>query len=480
LEGKTIKIFIAINILAVTVITGSLFGEKPNIIYFNADDLGIMDVGFNSSRYITPNIDKLREEGMLFTDGYAPSANCAPSRAACMSGQFAARTGVYTVGNSDRGPAHLRKIIPIKNSPYLPEDSVTMAEALKAGGYTTIHIGKWHLGEDPCTQGFDVNIGGDTSGMPIPGEYFSPFSRGAMKRFSDQYPKGTHRCDIFSDHASKFIKKNKDSPFFMYMAYYSVHTVLQPVPGMVEKYKGKKDVNATYASMIEKMDESIGKILAEVDAMGLKENTLVLFTSDNGGICKTSVQSPFRAGKGSYFEGGVREPLVVRWPAKVAANSTCKVPVTGLDFYPTLLEAAGVKKPAGKVLDGKSIMPLLTNRGEFPERPLYWHFPIYLPKFAGAEDDSHDIHFRTRPGTTMRLGKWKLHEYFEDGRLELYDLDADIGERKNLAESMPERAKELHAMMKKWRQDTGSPVPTKLNPKYNPDAKPVAKGKKKN
>ena len=465
--------------LAVILTAVLIYGNQPNIIYINADDLGVMDVGFNSKRYITPNIDKLRTEGMLFTEGYAPAANCAPSRAACMSGQFASRTGVFTVGNSDRGPAHLRKLIPVKNTQHLAEENVTMAEALKAGGYTTIHLGKWHLGKDPCTQGFDVNIGGDTSGGPSGGGYFSPFTSGPMKPFSAQYPKGTHRCDIFADQASKFIGENKDKPFFMYMAYYSVHGGLEPVPEMVEKYKGKKNLNAKYASMIEKMDESIGSILAEIEKQGLKKNTLVLFTSDNGGICKTSVQTPYRAGKGSYFEGGTREPLVIRWPDKIAANSTCKVPVTGLDFYPTFLEAAGVKKPKGKVLDGKSIIPLIFGNDDFPKRPLYWHFPIYLQKYAGAGDDSHDIYFRTRPGTTMRLGKWKLHEYFEDGRLELYDLEADTGERNNLANKMPEKTEELHAMMVKWRAETESPIPTKLNPKYDPDAKPAKRPKRK-
>ena len=479
--NKTTTLLVAVSI------AGAIFAQeaasnslkKPNIIYINADDLGVMDVGFNSNRYITPNIDKLRSEGMLFTDGYAPAANCAPSRAACMSGMYASRTGVYTVGNSDRGPVHLRKIIPIKNKAHLDDEVITIAEALKAGGYATIHLGKWHLGKDPCTQGFDINVGGDTSGGPSGGGYFSPFTGGPMKHFSDMYPEGTHRCDIFADQATKFIRgRGQLKPFFMYMAYYSVHTGLEPVPGMVEKYRGRKGINAVYASMIEKMDESIGKILATVDTDGIKENTLVLFTSDNGGICKTSTQTPYRSGKGSYFEGGTREPLIVRWPAKVKANSTCKVPVTGLDFYPTFLEAAGIEKPEGKILDGRSIMPLLKGEGDFPERPLFWHFPIYLQKYAGAGDDSHDIHFRTRPGTTMRFGRWKLHEYFEDGRLELYDLEADTGERKNLAAEMPEKAKELHNMMKRWRKDTNCPVPTELNPKYDPEAKPVTRRKK--
>lgn len=442
---------------------------KPNIIYINVDDLGVMDVGFNSTRYNTPNIDRLRSEGMLFTDAYAPAANCAPSRACVMSGQYGPRHGVYTVSNSDRGKARERKLIPVRNTEYLSLDNLTITEVLKAGGYKTIHLGKWHLGEDPTQQGFDVNIGGGTTGNPSGGGYFSPFQQGPMEPFSDQYPKGTHRVDIYADQAVKFMRANKGGPFFVHMAYYSVHTKLEPVPEFIDKYKGK-DVHAAYASMIEKMDQGIGRILDEVDRLGLRDNTLVLFTSDNGGIRDISSQAPFRSGKGSYFEGGVREPLVVRWPGKIEPASTCAVPVCGIDFYPTFLEAAGLSVPDGKKLDGVSLVPLLTGQGSIPDRALYWHFPIYLQSYAGKEDDAHDPFFRTRPGSTMRYGKWKLHEYFEDGRLELYDLEADPGERKNLAKKRKAKAEELHGMLERWRKDMGAPVPTEDNPKYDPSS----------
>jgi arylsulfatase A-like enzyme len=437
----------------------------PNIIYINADDLGVMDVGFNSSRYHTPHIDKLREQGLLFTDAYAPAANCAPSRAACMSGQYGPRHGVYTVGSSERGKSKHRKLVPVKNTLHLAPDNLTLAGALKAGGYRTIHLGKWHLGPDPTAQGFDVNIGGGTAGGPSGGGYFSPFKGGPMQPFSNQYPTGTHRVDIFADQATRFMRDNRDRPFFVHMAFYSVHSRLEAVPEFIEKYQGK-DVNPVYASMIEKMDQGIGRILGELDRLGLTENTLVVFTSDNGGICSISPQTPFRAGKGSYFEGGTREPLVMRWPAKVKANSTCAVPVSGIDYYPTFLEVAGLPVPEGKQLDGVSLVPLLTQAGPIPDRVLYWHFPVYLQAYAGAGDDSHDPLFRTRPGSALRCGKWKLHEYFEDGRIELYDLEADAGERTNLAASLPEKAAELHALLKQWRTATNAPVPTELNPQY--------------
>ena len=439
----------------------------PNIIYINADDLGVMDVGFNSDRYHTPNIDQLRAEGMLFTNAYAPASNCSPSRACCFSGQYTPRHGVYTVGSSDRGRSKDRPLIPIKNRRHLALENVTIAETLSAAGYRTIHLGKWHLGDDPTQQGFDVNIGGDASGNPSGGGYFSPFQRGPMKRFSDQYPSGTHRADIFADQATKFIRASSDKPFFMHMAYYSVHTKLEPVPELIEKYNGKS-VNAAYASMIEKMDQSIGKILAEIASLGLKQNTLVLFTSDNGGVTSVSKQTPFRSGKGSYFEGGIREPWVVRWPAKVAAGSTCDTPVIGIDLYPTFLEAAGLSKPSEKTLDGVSLMPLLTGDAAIPQRALFWHFPIYLQTTAGTRDDSHDPLFRTRPGSVIREGKWKLHEYFEDDRIELYDLSEDIGERNNVVNTHPEQTRKMHEKLKRWRELTSAPVPKQRNPKFQP------------
>lgn len=446
---------------------------RPNMIYINADDLGVMDVGFNSVRYNTPNIDKLRAEGMLFTDAYAPAANCAPSRACVFSGQYSPRHGVYTVGNSDRGSGKHRKIIPIKNTEFLPPDNLTIAGALKAAGYKTIHLGKWHVSKNPLENGFDVNIGGGKEGGPSGGGYFSPFNSGPMQPFSDLYPVGTHRVDIFADQAVKFMRENNENPFFLHMAYYSVHTKLEAVPELIDKYKGK-EVNAVYASMIEKMDQGIGKMLDELEALGLKDNTLVLFCSDNGGICKVSSQAPFRAGKGSYFEGGIREPLVVRWPGKVAPNSVCEVPVIGTDFYPTFLEAAGVPKPEGKVLDGESLVPLLSGRGIIPERTLFWHFPVYLQKYGGVMDESHDPLFRTRPGSALRQGKWKLHEYFEDGRVDLYDLEADTGERKNIAAVHPEKAAELHRELKRWRKEINAPEPTEPNPKYDAKAEAAA------
>ena len=451
--------------------------EKPHILYINADDLGVMDVSYNNGKFRTPNIDQLAKDGMVFTNGYAPSANCAPSRACVHSGQWSARHGVYTVGNSDRGASHTRKIIPIKNTVHLPEGTVTMAEVLKAGGYKTIHLGKFHLGKDPLKMGYDVNIGGDHTGSPA-GGYFAPWKSGSMKSYNDKYPKGTHRIDIYAEKAIEFIDQSKSQPMFIHLSPYMVHTPIQKVPEFYDKYVGK-DINAAYASMVEKFDQCVGKVLAHIKKSGLEDKFLVAFSSDNGGIRAIATQHPYRAGKGSYYEGGVREPLVMRWPGKIKAGSKCETPVCTIDFFPTFLEASGLSSPSGHKLDGVSLMPLMKQSGDIPNRALYWHFPVYLQAYSKEKDDGKDPLFRTRPGSAMRYGKWKLHHYFEDDDFELYDLSADAGERKNLAASMPEKLEELKKMLNKWRTDIKAPIPTEKNPDYDPSKKGTDKKKKK-
>ena len=439
--------------------------SRPNVIYLNADDLGVMDVGFMGSKlYHTPNLDRLANESMVFTDGYAPAANCAPSRAACFSGQWAVRTGVYTVGTSERGDAKDRMLIPTPNRMHLKDEVITIAEEFKKAGYRTAQLGKWHLGEDPTTQGIDINVGGNTRGAPP--SYFSPYKNPNLK----DGPKGEYLTDRLTDEAITILEKFKDDPFFIYFPFYSIHTPLQGRPDLKKKYKNNKQVHADYAAMIECLDENVGRLMSALDELGLRDNTIVLFSSDNGGIRKLSKQDPWRAGKGSYYEGGIRVPITVRWPGVVEAGSTCSVPVTGLDFYPTFLDAIGASPSPGKVLDGRSILPLLTGKSLFPKgRTLYWHFPIYLQNYAGEEDQSRDAKFRTRPGTVLRKGKWKLHEYFEDGTLVLFDLENDPGETKNLAQEKPKKLKVLKNDMYAWREQTQSPVPTRRNPKYIPE-----------
>ena len=435
-----------------------------NVIYLNADDLGVMDVGFMGSKlYHTPNLDQLAKEGVVFEEAYAPAANCAPSRAACLSGQWASRTGVYTVGTSERGNTRDRKLIPTPNQTHLDESVITLAEEFKKAGYRTAQVGKWHLGEDPTTQGIDINVAGNTRGAPA--SYFSPYKNPDLK----DGPKGEYLTDRLTSEAIDILRQFKEDSFFLYFPFYSIHTPLQGRKDLKEKYQDNPKVHADYAAMVECLDENVGRLLAALDELGLRKNTLVLFSSDNGGIRKLSKQDPWRAGKGSYYEGGIRVPLTIRWPGVVEPGSTCSIPVTGLDFYPTFLEAIGAKPSEGKEIDGDSLIPLLSGKGQFPRnRSLYWHFPVYLQNYAGEEDQSRDAKFRTRPGTVLRKGKWKLHEYFEDGAMLLYDLEKDPGETHNLAAEKPKKLQALKADMYAWRQRTDSPVPTKLNPKYIP------------
>ncbi|TWU19295.1 sulfatase [Allorhodopirellula heiligendammensis] len=438
---------------------------KPHIVYINADDLGLMDVGYNDPIFRTPNIDRLAKQGMVFTAAYAPAANCAPSRASVHSGQWTPRHGVYTVGTSERGKAKTRRLIPTENTQLLSPDVLTMAEALKAGGYRTIHLGKYHIGKDPLQDGFDVNVGGDQSGSPS-GGYYSPWSKGAMAKWTREVDDHTHRVDVFANEAVEFMEENRGEPMFIHFSPYLVHSPLTPVPEYVDNYQ-RSGIDAKYGSMVEKIDESIGKVLAAIDRLDLTDSTLVVFSSDNGGIAAVHSQKPLRGGKGSYYEGGVREPFVMRWPGKIAAGTTCAEAVNTMDLYPTFLAAAEVDSPARTVLDGVSLMPLMTGSGPWEPVPQYWHFPVYLQSYDGPRDDARDPLFRTRPGSAMRSGKWKLHEYFEDGALELYDLSNDPGERQNLATSMPEQTAQLHAQMVQWRERTGAPVPTQKNPAYD-------------
>ena len=445
--------------------------SQPNIIYINVDDLGWADLGFHgSSFYLTPNIDNLASQGMVFTNAYAPAANCAPSRASCLTGQYSPRHGIYTVGGSERGKAEDRKIIPVENTLFISPDNLTIASVLRDAGYRTCSIGKWHISEDPLRNGFDINIAGGKWGGPYHPGYHSPY------RYPNcvQDEPGEYLTDRLTDEAVSFISDNRDHPFFLYMAYYTVHSPLQARSDKKELFenreKNEAHNNPTYAGMISSLDDGVGRILKTIDRLGLAENTLLLFTSDNGGVWKTSKQWPLRAGKGSYYEGGIREPLIVRWQGKIEAGSSCDTPVSGIDFFPTFLDFAGVEAPSEKILDGVSLVPLLLQTGMISDRPLYWHFPIYLEAyFEEGAFETRDAKFRTRPGSAMRLGKWKLLEFFEDSEIELYDLNADIGEKQNLADLNPEKAQEMLEILARWRNETGAPVPREPNPEYLPE-----------
>ncbi|MEJ7768242.1 MAG: sulfatase [Chitinophagaceae bacterium] len=439
--------------------------NKPNIILIVADDLGWKDVGFMGSKfYETPNLDALAKQSLLFTNAYTAAANCAPSRACLFTGMNTPRHGIYTVGTSERGDEASRKLIPIKNTDILADNFFTLSEALQQAGYYTANIGKWHIGEDPKTQGFDFNVGGTHQGNPP--SYFAPYRIPAIK----DGPDGEYLTDRLTTEAVSFLKENSKKQFFLYLPYYAVHTPLQVPQVLKEKYEKKLKTpgqkHATYAGMIESLDTNIGRILHQLDELNLSKNTIVIFTSDNGGIRNISHQDPLRAGKGSYYEGGIRVPLIIRWPGKVTKGSKTDVPVTNLDFYPTILDILSIK-PVNAKLDGISFLPVLKG-GTLAERPLYWHFPIYLQAYDSDSDDGRDPVFRTRPGAAVRLGDWKLHEYYEDDAIELYNLKDDVSERNNLASKNSAMVKKLHDKLINWQKEVNAPIPTKPNPNFNP------------
>jgi len=346
---KSLSILFAICFVLSSCQENKKEDKKPNIVLILVDDLGWKDTGiYGSNYYQTPNIDKLADRGMTFTNAYATAANCAPSRACLLSGKYPPRHGIYTVGSSVRGKTELRKIIPIPNKTVLHDSIITIAEELKIAGYVNASIGKWHLGDDPCTQGFDLNVGGTHLGHPK--SYFSPYKNNALKDSVD----GEYLTERLTDEAIRFIEQNKDQKFFLYLPYFTVHSPLQAKMDLVEKYQNiegdEGQNNPVYAAMIEAMDENVGRIITVLDSLKLSENTLLIFTSDNGGVVQTSSQYPLSYGKGSYYEGGIRVPLIVSWPGKIKSSSKSDVPVSNIDFYPSLLEAAGITNPISKNL----------------------------------------------------------------------------------------------------------------------------------
>ncbi|MFV0345739.1 MAG: sulfatase [Bacteroidales bacterium] len=431
--------------------------DRPNIILINIDDLGWRDVGFMGSEYYeTPNIDKLASQSMVFLDAYASASNCAPSRACMMSGQWTPRHGIYTVESSERGKSADRKLVPTPNTTTIPDNNYLLPQALHDAGFRTCHAGKWHLSESPLDKGFDVNIGGNHSGNP--GSYYPPYkSVPELQAPVDDY----NLTVLIMDKTLDFLSADSKQPFFLYYAPYAVHTPIQPIKELLPKYENKKAYkgqnNAKYATMVENVDRQIGRLISKLEENGKLENTFILFTSDNGGVYKITKQRPLRAGKGAYYEGGIRVPLFAYWKGKIK-NGESDVPVSNLDFYPTILEVARIDKPNNKQLDGVSLLPIIN--GTTSNRNLYWHFPIYL---EGGNDETQDPLFRTRPGSAIRSGDWKLIQYFENNDIELYNLKDDPSEKQNLAKSMPEKAEELLNSLLQWRESTNAPVPTKLN-----------------
>lgn len=465
--------------------------DRPNLVLIFADDLGWRDTGFGGSDFHeTPQLDQLALEGMTFTSGYAAAGNCAPSRACLLSGTYTPRHHVYAVGSTDRGPKASQRLVPVPNRNGLPRNNVMLADALKAAGYATGHFGKWHLaGKDgalPTEQGFDVSF--DSFG-----EGPEPEGREQNKAGPPEDPKGVF---TLTRKACEFITAQRDRPFFCYLAHHAIHSPLQGRPETRDRFRtkarGTQHHDPLYAACVYDLDASVGQLLDHLRALGIEENTLVVFTSDNGAT-QQSPQEPLRGSKGGYYEGGIREPFLVRWPGVVRPGSSCDVPVINVDLYPTFLAAAGAPVPEGKVLDGESLLPLLRGEGGLQRQAIFWHFPGYLdkPVIRGRELDVR-TGFRGRPVSVIRKGHWKLHFFHEEwqldggrnglpgnGAVELYHLGRDLGERENLATVETAKRDELLDDLLAWQKNVQALVPDKPNPAYDPKAKAPAGKKKK-
>ncbi len=454
--------FIILNLLASSCNIESGRNKRPNIVLINIDDLGWKDVGFMGSEYYeTPNIDNLANQGMVFSNGYAASSNCAPSRACLMTGKWTPRHGIYTVNSSERGASQNRKLIPIKNTITLSKEHEIITEILDQNGYVTCHAGKWHLSQTPLEFGFKLNIGGGHNGHPK--SYYPPYKNVQIEGSENQ-----HLTDLVMEKTLEFVD-TVSSPFFLYYAPYAVHTPIQPVNGLLEKYEQKPSWNGQnnpeYATMVENLDRNIGLLISKMKEKQVFNNTLIIFSSDNGGLYGSTKQLPLRAGKGSYYEGGIREPFFFVLKSSIKANSKSDVPITNLDIFPTILHYAGITNKRLK-LDGTNLSPILEEKVSKLDRQLYWHFPIYLQAYDVSDNENRDSLFRTRPGSAIRHGDWKLHYYFENNEVELYNLEQDIGERNNLATKQAEKTKEMLSYLKKWWNETKAPIPKNLNPKY--------------
>lgn len=451
--------------------------KSPNIIFILIDDLGWKDLGcYGSDFYETPNIDRLAKEGMTFTDAYAACPVCSPTRASILSGKYPANVGVTDwIGAHSQG-----KLMEVPYIDHLPLSEKSVASSLKDWGYHTWSVGKWHLGKAPYYpqhHGFEVNIGGCHYGNPPQG-YFAPYGIEHL----EEGPENEYLTDRLTDEAINLIKSNDDQPFFLYLSHYTVHTPIQAKEEDVQRFKEKakkmgldqartfevgeqfpcdhkKHLHVTrrliqsdpdYAAMIWNLDENIGRLIETLEEDNLLNDTVIFFSSDNGGLATAegspTCNAPLNEGKGWMYEGGVREPLIVRWDGHVDKGSTCHVPVTSPDFYPTFLSIAGTDLLPDQHQDGVSIKGLIEGQGTLDREAIYWHYPHYANQGS-------------TPGSSMRMGDWKLIEFFEDGRLELYNLREDIGELNNLIDEQQELANKMHSLLKVWRTNVGGLIP---------------------
>jgi len=454
---------------------------KPNVLFILADDLGYHDLScMDSEYYETPNIDRIAHEGMIFTNGYAACQVCSPSRASIMTGQFPARHGITDwigarTGEEWRKQGRFNKLLPPEYVHNLPSEYITLPEALKEAGYKTFFAGKWHLGDEgswPEDHGFDINKGGWDRGGPV-GGFYAPWENPRLP----SGPDGESLTMRLAHETAEFMKAHQDTSFFAFLSFYAVHAPLQTTQEKWTKYRQKAEEmgiaetsfemghflpirqvqdNPVYAGLVETMDDAVGVVLNALEELGLADNTIVIFTSDNGGVSAgdafATSNLPLRGGKGYQFEGGIREPYFIKMPGLIKAGSTSDVPVSGTDFYPTILDLIGEKQLPHEHADGISLLPVIQGKA-MEERPLIWHYPHYGNQ--GGE-----------PSSIIRLGEWKLIHYYEDGREELYNLSTDPEETTDLSGENSALAKQLSEQLFAFLNEVGARFPEK-DPEYN-------------
>lgn len=432
--------------------------KPPHIVFVLADDLGGADLGcYGSQFHETPNIDRLASQGVRFTDFYAAGAVCSPTRAAIQSGQNQARLGITDYIPGHRHPYAKLRVPPLRSE--LPLEVVTPAEHLHSQGYVSGYFGKWHLGNAgylPEQQGYDVSL-------VTSGRHFAPNFRVTPPR---EVPDGTYLADFLTNEALGFLKTHRDRPCFVQISHYAVHVPLEARPETVAKYEAKPKPptgvnNPIYAAMVEHLDTSVGRLMAGLEELGIADETLLIFTSDNGGLRQSAggkgpivcSNAPLRDEKGSLYEGGIRVPLIVRWPGVTTAGTICREPVSSVDFWPTFSAAAGAPLPADYTLDGESLVPLLKDATiRLNREALYWHYPHY---------------HHSRPAGAIRARDWKLIEFYDGAPAELYQISTDLSEERDLASQQPERVAELRQQLADWRARVNAVMPTP-NPDYDP------------
>lgn len=459
---RFVSFFVLVSFIATAVSRAQTPAEtkRPNIIFILADDIGYTDIGpYGTKYYETPNLDRVASQGAKFTSGYTCGPNCAPTRAAILSGQYGPRTGIYTVGSEERFDWRTRSLRPVANVTELPLEKITVAQALKNAGYATGIFGKWHLGRSaqyhPSKRGFDEAI--ETAG-----KHYNFVTDPPMPHDKDEY-----LADFLTDRAVDFIQRHKDEPFFLYLPHYGVHAPHVAKLELVEHFKLKSPAGGhhdpTYAAMIASVDQSVGRIIDKLDELKLSDDTLVIFSSDNGGVGgyareglgKDGVtdNAPLRGGKGMLYEGGIRVPYLFRWPGRIAGGATNDTPINSVDLYPTLLEITGAARPKNYVLDGESYAPQLFDpaHAKAQRDAMFWHFPGYLGQGKG--------NWRTLPVSVVRQGDWKLMQFLEDKQVELYNLKTDLSEKYNLASEHPDLTAKLLARLDAWRTVINAPIP---------------------